>query len=310
MGIEMDKKQLLLANMHTFNVAAKHLSFTTAGIELNISQSAVSHRIKNLEIQLGFKVFIRLTRKLQLTPEGMRLQGTIASSFDNIFAELEDIKFNELRGKLFIGTSPAFAAGWLLPRMASFQERYPNLDVQILAKINISDFQHEAIDLGIYYSDGNYPDHYSEHLFDEKRLPVCTPEYAQRTGLLTEGVKALNKVTFIQDSNSNAWKNWLSWAGIGAKCIKHKYSFNHNELGIIAATQSLGLALGRLRVISHSLQSGELIAPFAAMDSTMGYDLACAEGLQYRAKFKAFSDWIKQEIAAENSSKPFVVNKQ
>lgn len=285
--------------MHTFSIAAKHLSFTAAGIELNMSQSAVSHRIKNLECQLGFKVFIRLTRKLQLTPEGLRLQGTIASSFDNIFSELEDIKFNELRGKLFIGTSPAFAAGWLLPRMATFQEKFPNLDVQILAKLNISDFQHEAIDLGIYYSDGNYPDHYSESLFNEKRVPVCTPEYAQRLGLLTEGVQALHKATFIQDSNSKAWKNWLEWANIDTDCINHKYTLNQNELGIIAATQSLGIALGRLRVISHSLQSGELITPFAAMDSTMGYDLVCAEGLQHRAKFKAFSEWIQHEIASE-----------
>jgi len=298
----MDKKQLLLANMHTFSIAAKHLSFTTAGVELNMSQSAVSHRIKNLELQLGFKVFIRLTRKLLLTPEGVRLQGTIASSFENIFSEVEDIKFNELRGKLFIGTSPAFAAGWLLPRLASFQKKYPKLDVQILVKINITDFQDEALDLAIYYSDGNYPDHYSEHLFDEKRIPVCTREYAQRVGLLTEGVNALDKVTFIQDSNSSAWKNWLNWANIGTDCIKHKYIINQNELGIIAATQSLGLALGRMRTISHSLQRGTLIAPLPAMESLMSYDLVCAEGLQHRAKFKAFSEWIQQEIEAEKSN--------
>ncbi|MFT6984988.1 MAG: LysR family D-serine deaminase transcriptional activator, partial [Psychromonas sp.] len=99
----MDNKQALLTNMHTFSVAARHLSFTKAGEELCLTQGAVSHRIKNLEKQLGFSLFVRLTRRLELTPEGERLLVTLNHSFAEIFSELDDIRFNELRGELYIG---------------------------------------------------------------------------------------------------------------------------------------------------------------------------------------------------------------
>lgn len=295
----MDKKQNLLANMHSFSVAARYLSFTQAAKELNLTQGAVSHRIKNLEKQLGFKLFIRLTRKMELTPEGERLLVTLNQSIDNIYSELEDIRCNELSGELYIGTSPGFASGWLVPRLASFQALYPNLNIRLLVRENQIDFQYEPIDLAIYYSDGCYPDCYSQRLFDVQRIPVCTPEYAERYDLLGKGIAALSKVNFIHGgANSTIWKRWLKEMGADIDCSQRCYVFNQSELDIMAARRSIGIAMGRRSFVSQYLASGELIAPFPEVDidSGMGYDLVCPEGLQHRPKFQAFAAWVKEEL--------------
>ncbi|MBF4377119.1 LysR substrate-binding domain-containing protein, partial [Vibrio anguillarum] len=95
-----------------------------------------------------------------------------------LFAEIEDIRFNELRGELYLGAAPTFAHAWLVPRLAEFQTMYPHLDVKIRVKASKLDFQNQPVDLAIYYGDNTHADFYHYRLFDEYLTPVCTPEYA------------------------------------------------------------------------------------------------------------------------------------
>lgn len=295
----MDKKQQLLANMHTFSVAARYLSFTQAGNELNLTQSAVSHRIKNLEASLGFKLFVRLTRRMELTPEGERLLLTLNSSFESIFSELEDIRSNELSGELCIGTSPGFASLWLLPRLASFQAQYPSLNIRLITKEMQLDFEYEPVDAAIFYSDGHFPGFHCQHLFSEKRVPVCSPQYAERYGLLEKGIEGLREVTFIHSSHSKIWRHWLNEMGVDIDCQKRRLVFNYSDLDVMGARQSLGIAMGRQRFARQYIESGELISPFPAIDTGMGYDLVCPEGMQHRPKFVAFSRWVVNQMVQE-----------
>ncbi|WP_163132917.1 LysR family transcriptional regulator, partial [Agarivorans sp. Alg241-V36] len=153
----MNRKLQMLSNMYVFAIAGKSLSFTKAGEELFISQGAVSQRIKSLEEQLGFSLFVRLTRKLKLTNEGERLLQALNQSFDVIFSELDDIKFNELHGELYIGVAPTFAQRWILERLPEFQQRYPNLNIKLRVKASRINFQHEPVDIAIYYSNNEHP---------------------------------------------------------------------------------------------------------------------------------------------------------
>ncbi|KJG02018.1 LysR substrate-binding domain-containing protein [Photobacterium angustum] len=292
----MDKQQILMANMHVFNIAARELSFTKAASYLNMSQSAVSHRIKNLEQQLGFKLFIRLTRKLELTPEGIRLKMAVSQSFDAIYSELNDIKHNELSGELFIGTSNNFAASWLIPRLTSFQKRYPNLDVRIQVKDSIHDFRYEPIDLAIYYIKPNHPDLHTELLFNENLIPVCSPQYAQQLGLIEKGIKGLKEATFIHRTQSKAWPRWLTANNSDIDCYQKTYSFNQSNLYITAAINSLGIAIGRQQLIEKPLASGQLVTPFSAIPSDLNYYIACMKGMEERPKYLAFKNWLQEQI--------------
>ncbi|MFM2486941.1 LysR substrate-binding domain-containing protein [Celerinatantimonas yamalensis] len=298
----MDNKQSLLAQLYTFSVVAKFLSFTLAAEELCLTQGAVSQRIKKLEEELGFKLFVRLTRKLALTKEGRRILTTLTDSLDSVFSEIEDIRFNELRGELYIGIAPTFAHLWLVPRLANFQTIYPYLDVKIRVKASKLDFQNQPVDLAIYYGDNTHSDFYHYRLFDEYLLPVCTPEYAERFELLKDDTR-LHETCFLHCTESleflspqTEWLQWLKETGRDTSVLKYKYVFNHEELTMVAARQSIGIAMGRYQLIKPYLDSGELVAPFERIPSGLGYDLICPKGHETRPRFSAFSQWIKHNL--------------
>ncbi|MGF1715806.1 LysR substrate-binding domain-containing protein [Photobacterium chitinilyticum] len=304
----MNKKQQMLANMYTFAIAGKFLSFTKAAEELFITQGAVSQRIKSLEEQLGFRLFVRMTRRLELTREGERLLHAINQSFDVIFSELEDIKFNELRGELYIGAAPTFAQSWLLPRLSEFQRLYPNLNVKLRVKASRLDFQHEPVDIAIYYSASEHPGFYHQRLFDEVLVPVCSPKYfnahfADNEHLMSQ----LESATFIHCTESleasepnQEWKIWLenqeNEALKSLNVMEKTYLFNHSDMAMTAAKNSMGIGMARESLVRSSLESGELVAPFERVNSGRGYDLICLNGQQHRPKISSFIEWLETQL--------------
>lgn len=301
-------KQQMLSNMYTFAIAGKFLSFTKTAEELFITQGAVSQRIKSLEEQLGFSLFVRMTRRLELTKEGERLLHALNQSFEVIFSELEDIKFNELRGELYIGAAPTFAQSWLLPKLADFQRQYPNLNIKLRVKASRLDFQHEPVDIAIYYSDSDHPGFYHQRLFDEMLVPVCSPDYfnihfANDAALIDQ----LSSVTFIHCTESlessepnQEWNIWLAHQkdeGFNAiNAMERTYLFNHSDMAMIAAKNSMGVGIARESLIRSSLEKGELIAPFERVSSGRGYDLICLNGQQHRPKNAAFIEWLERQV--------------
>jgi LysR family D-serine deaminase transcriptional activator len=291
-------QQQQLSLLYTFSVAARHLSFTKAAEELFLTQGGVSQRIKKLEMQLQFNLFIRKTRKLELTPEGQRVLSVLNSSFESIFSTLSDIQTGELTGSLHIATSPYFASAWLIPKLPSLRQQYPNLSIKLQTKQNQSDFQFEPYDVAIFYSQGRYPNHYSERLFSGKRTPVCSVDYAAEHGL-HNGLSALSDVNFIHRGDTSAWQYWLDEMNVGIDCEKRCDFYSDNRLAMEAAELSLGVFLARYEFAQPLIQAGRLVAPFPHIESGKGYDLVCPKGMETRAKFQAFSRWVHSELDSE-----------
>ncbi|MDV6250551.1 LysR substrate-binding domain-containing protein [Vibrio sp. EA2] len=298
----MENKQHVVSNLYTFNVAAKCLSFTNAAEELHLTQGAVSQRIKQLEQQLGFKLFIRLTRKLELTEEGKRLYETVSGSFSTIFSDIDDIRFNELTGELYIGVAPTFAQSWLLPKLANFQARYPNLNLKIRVKASYLDFHHEPVDLAIYYSREPQSDMHNEMLFEEHLTPVCTPLYAEKHKI-TDQVSSLANANLIHCTESIdsanydfEWQHWLKQQTEPITPNANYYVFNHGEMAVSAVKNHMGVGMGRVALIQPYLDSGELIAPFGVTPADMKYLLICPKGMEQRPRFKAFTSWLRSQL--------------
>ncbi|GAB7219999.1 LysR substrate-binding domain-containing protein [Vibrio comitans] len=307
----MNKNQQMLSNMYTFAIAGKSLSFTKAGEELFITQGAVSQRIKSLEEQLGFSLFVRMTRRLELTKEGDRLLQALNQSFEVIFSELEDIKFNELRGELYVGVAPTFGQKWLLPRMKDFQDKYPNLNVKLRVKASRLDFQHEPVDVAIYYSKDEHQGFYHQKLYDEDLVPVCSQEYFN-TYFSDEApsAKQLSQATFLHCTESleggESGKEWSIWLANQSQqelksfdAMQRTYHFNHSDMSMIAAKNSMGIAIARASLIQEYLDSGELIAPFERVSAGRAYDLICLKGQQSRPKISAFIAWLTSQVTPE-----------
>jgi len=297
----MDRKQLVISNLYTFSVAAKYLSFTKAAEQLYLTQGAISQRIKQLEQQLGFKLFVRLTRKLALTEEGRQMCETVNGAFSSIFADIDDIKSNELSGELYIGIAPTFAQSCLMPKLADFQSLYPNLNLKIRVKASPLDFQHEPVDLAIYYSREQYPDMHSEIILEERLTPVCTPKYAELHNI-KGNIDSLSQVNLIHCTESldsaNFDYEWRYWGNQLQQKIHYNlhYSvFNHAEMAISATRNHMGVAIGRVALIQSYLDSGELIAPFQSIPAGMNYTLICPKGMEMRPKFKAFTQWLHSQ---------------
>ncbi|EFC6821031.1 DNA-binding transcriptional regulator DsdC [Escherichia coli] len=259
-----------LSKMHTFEVAARHQSFALAAEELSLSPSAVSHRINQLEEELGIQLFVRSHRKVELTHEGKRVYWALKSSLDTLNQEILDIKNQELSGTLTLYSRPSIAQCWLVPALGDFTRRYPSISLTVLTGNDNVNLQRAGIDLAIYFDDAPSAQLTHHFLMDEEILPVCSPEYAQRHAL-TNTVINLCHCTLLHDrqawSNDSGTDEWHSWAQHYAVNLPTSsgIGFDRSDLAVIAAMNHIGVAMGRKRLVQKRLASGELVAPFGDM---------------------------------------------
>ncbi|HDC4397862.1 TPA: LysR family transcriptional regulator [Enterobacter cloacae] len=294
-------QQNILALLHTFECAALHMSFTRAANILNLTQGAVSQRIRHLEDMLGFRLFIRLTRKLQLTNEGARLLGILSSSLKRIDDEIEDIRVQGLRGTLSVGLPPTFSFIWLMPRLEEFALRWPNLNINFRVRAGLINFNHERVDIAIYYGMQKYPDLYCERLADEWLVPVCTPALSQR---IRQDNNWFEKVRFIHASESvdsqdtfSEWREWCSATQTELPLEKNFMSFNNCHMSIEAALTGSGIAMGRKQLVKNYIAEGKLTIPFnKEVQAKRGYDLIMPRENRSRPGVKALTEWVRSII--------------
>ena len=302
-------QQNTLALLHTFESTARHLSFTRAAEEMNLTQGAISHRIRHLEGLLGFRLFIRLTRKLALTEEGARLLATLSHSLRQINEEIEDIRAQDLRGTLHVGVAPTLGLNWLMPRLPRFQQRWPGLNVMMRVRAGAVDFNEERVDLAIYYGATRCSDLHRELLMEERLVPVCSPAYAERLGLLREPAR-LAKACFIHASEStdvqqlfSEWRLWCDGAGMTLPHEQRHYGFNHYQMALQAAQGGMGVAMGREVLVRSLLEQGSLVAVGGpAVAAGRNYELISPRENRERPRFRAFSDWLRSEVALSQST--------
>ena len=291
-----------LSKMHTFEVAARHQSFALAAEELSLSPSAVSHRINQLEEELGIQLFVRSHRKVELTHEGKRVYWALKSSLDYLYQEFLDIKNQELSGTLTLYSRPSIAQCWLVPALGDFTRRYPSISLTVLTGNDNVNLQRAGIDLAIYFVDAPSAQLTHHFLMDEEILPVCSPEYAQRHAL-TNTVINLCHCTLLHDrqawSNDSGTDEWHSWAQHYAVNLPTSsgIGFDRSDLAVIAAMNHIGVAMGRKRLVQKRLASGELVAPFGDMTVKchQHYYITTLPGRQW-PKIEAFIIWLREQV--------------
>ena len=210
----------VLSGLHCFLIAAEQMSFTRAAEILCLTQSAVSHKIKNLEDSLGVQLFIRQPRKLTLTEEGKRLKIVVAHNLGDIAHEIRDLKTLELSGDFNVAVPPTFAQTWLLPRLKEFLDKYPALRFHLRTRNELIDFQTETFDCAIYFGHGKYAGLYSAKLMDENMLPVCSHDYAVAHDLYGNPEK-LSTCMLLHDAapwaragRNDEWQYWAQRHGV------------------------------------------------------------------------------------------------
>lgn len=287
-----------LSGLSTFEVAARHESFALAADELALTPSAVSHRINQLEEELGIQLFVRSHRKVELTREGKRVYWALKASLDGLNQEILDIKN---RGAL--RQSDGLLAALYRPVLAGagagdFSRRYPAISLTVLTGNDNVNLQRAGIDLAIYFDDAPSSQLSHHFLMDEAIVPVCTPYYARQLQL-TSNPASLRHCTLLHDrrawSNDSGTDEWFSWAQqFGIELPQSSgIGFDRSDLAVIAAMNHVGVAMGRKRLVQKRLESGELIAPFGDMTLKchQHYYVTTLPGRQW-PKIDAFIEWL------------------
>ena len=144
-----------LNGLRAFEAAARHLSFTRAADELNVTQTAISHLIRRLEEQLGIKLFVRRNRALELTREAQDYLPAVRGAFEDLRRATARLRRSERDGVLTVSTTPSLAAKWLVTRVAAFQDANPGIEVRISTSSHLVDFQREDVDMAVRYGRGS-----------------------------------------------------------------------------------------------------------------------------------------------------------
>ncbi len=300
----MPRKLPPLNSLRAFEVAARHLSFTKAAEELFVTQAAISHQIKSLEDFLGIQLFIRRNRKLLLTDEGQLYWPKIRDVFEKLINATEQVKAKGATGSLTVSVIPTFATLWLVPRLAEFNELYPDIDVRIKASDTEVDFVREDVDVAVYYGKGDYDNLISDRLFEEYLMPVCSPQLLDKKPV--EKPEDLKNHTLLHDISTDEWRSWLKHAQVDGIDLAHGTVFSHSGMVLQAARHGQGIAMGHSVLSQMDLESGRLVAPFdIILDSGYSYDLVCPENSHDRPKIVAFREWLLSKVNDDSEDEIF-----
>lgn len=294
----MARKLPPLNSLPCFEAAARHLSFSKAAEELNVTPGAISRAIKNLEDQLNVLLFERDTRSVRLTAIGEPYAQAVRDALDQLAAATTLATARHSSSTLNVSTSDGFAGRWLVPRLYRFHRLHGHIDVRVSTTGKLASFIGDGIDVAIRYGGGNYPGLTSEFLTGEEVFPVCSPRLLKGAHPLRKP-EDLRHHTLIRDGYPIDWATWLSSAGVEGVDPHSGLTFDSYTFAVEAAVQGEGVVLGRTMLVSADLAAGRLIRPFKhALKAFSSFYVVYPPDAIRQRKVKAFRDWLFSEIAA------------
>jgi DNA-binding transcriptional LysR family regulator len=289
-----------------FEAAARLLSFTQAGEELHLTQSAVSRQIKELEVQLGVALFERRHRALALTEAGRTLFPAASQVLQAMRAATDQLRALSARRSLAVTTTHSFAALWLIPRLPRFTRAHPEVDVRIAADTRVQDLERDGLDLAIRHGPASLAGPNALRLFGERVFPVCSPKLLRDTSRPLNRPEDLRHHVLLQYDDPDGrhpWLHWRTWLEVERLTDLRPAGsllFSGYEQIIPAAIAGNGVALGRSPLVREALAAGELVAPFRrSADPARAYFAIVSKNAAARPEVKEFLAWLRGEAAAE-----------
>ncbi len=259
----MKKKLPPLNWLRSFEAAARHLSFTHAAHELNLTQAAISQQVKGLETQLGTTLFKRLPRGLGLTDAGAAYLPAVHEAIERLTVATEEV-FGQGRPKLLtIRVNMVFFMTWLAPRLHSFRALHPDINLRITSNIWVDEREKSVeTDMEIRYGKGQWQMLQSDRLTRDQLVPVCSPGYLESEKALRSPDDLLQHTLLHVIGYEEGWGHWLKQTGYAHLPLSQGCQFDTLVTALEMAVLGEGVALGRSSLVADMIASGKLVAPF------------------------------------------------
>ena len=292
-----------------FEAAARHLSFTKAGAELFLTQSAVSRQIQALEEFVGMALFERRHKALALTDAGQQYYRVVAAALDQVREATRRLREQKSGHVLTVTTTVSFASIWLVPRLARFRKDNPRIDVRITATHEVVDMDREGIDVAIRDCPLDKVPPGAVHLVGEHLAAVCAPQYLKEAKAakrpLAKPTDLRHHVLLNLHDPKGRWP-WLTWAawfearGIEDLVPQGSLTFDQYDQVLQAALHGQGVALGRLTLCEQYVRDKRLVELFGgAQGVRRAFHAVYSRGAQARPEVQKFVEWLQRELRRE-----------
>jgi DNA-binding transcriptional LysR family regulator len=286
-----------VTNLLAFEAVARRRSFAVAAAELHLTASAISHQVARLEAELGVRLFERSAHGVRLSAAGEAYLTRVGAALSAIAAATDDLR-QGVSNSLFVHCAPSIASLWLMPRLRDFAQAYPEISLNLSAAHTPSDFGLGQADIDIRYGVPQWGDLIVEPLFEERVLPLASPEFIKEHRL--KRPEQLLGVPLIQSNVSVVqWPDWFSRFTDRRAPDRYAVRFDRAQMSLDAATQGLGVALESATIAGGHIAEKKL-RPLFATDMAIKvkahfavYPVRHAE----RAPVEAFLDWLHREAS-------------
>ena len=276
-----------LSALRAFEAAARNLSFTRAGLELSVTQAAISHQVKGLEERLGLELFRRTPRGLVLTDEGHALMAPVSDTFERLSRALGPFEGGKLKEVLTVGVVGTFAVGWLMAKLPDFHVQHPTIDLRLLTNNNKVDLAGESLDYAIKFGDGAWHGIHSEKIASAPFSPVCSAQTAKRLRATAD----LAAFPLLRSYRAQDWPLWLEHAG-APNITARGPLFDSSWIMVQAALRGEGVALVPVSMFRRELEDGILVQPFAAEVDLGSYWLTRLMSRSESPAMASFRNWV------------------
>ena len=289
-----------LTAMRIFEVVGQTGSFTRAAERLNLTQSAVSRQVRQLEDQLGEALLQRHHHRLELTAAGRVLLQALQQSFDKIELTVRSIQEKTHLNRLRINAPPTFASRWLMPRLGRLRDEHPELELSLSTRVEDNLAESAVLDCAIRFGNGEWEGLDQQLLMNERHVAVCAPALLARQP--AQQPIDLNQFTLLHvlasdDQRYQTWQHWLNAAGIAGVDTTGGYEFDLLDLAIRAAIDGLGITIADRHMIARELASGQLVPVLNVhVDGHQSYWFVTRPEQGDLPQLTLFRDWLRQEV--------------
>lgn len=296
----MDTRRRLVPDIVTlqaFECAARHGNFTRAAEELNLTQSAVSRQISDLEAQTGMLLFERIRRRVVLSDAGRKFLPDV----QRLLHQSEQLMVRAVtsgasNASLSIATLPTFGSRWLTPRLHKFLSTQPDTVLTVASRSHPFDFDEEGFDIAIHYGQPVWAHGTCTFLCNEVIVPVASPALLASRPLKTRA-DMLDGPLLHVSTRPKLWTEWFEMDGLATDSAYRGSRFDQFSMLIEAAISGLGFALLPRYLIEAELNSGLLQVVFdVPLQTENSYYIALPEGRQDNVLARAFQNWLLEQV--------------